>query len=377
MNKVREIRKERNMTQEQLATVSQISRKYLSLVETQKATPSVSVAIRISEALSVTVDKVFINIPPHEKVQYPTPLRYIDLFCGIGGFRYAAKGAFDALGIKGKCVFSSDIDKYAQDSYEANFGERPTGDITKVVASDIPDFDVLFGGFPCQAFSICGLMKGFEDSTRGTLFFDIARILKEKQPQAFVLENVKNLASHDNGNTLRTILDVLRDELGYHVEYRVLNALDFGLPQKRERILILGSKKPFKMNWEFNITQRKNLTDILEENVDPKHFASAEIVAKRKAMHTPKVTPSIWHENKSGNISSYPYSCALRAGASYNYLLVNGERRLTPREMLRLQGFPDDFKIVVSDCQTRKQAGNAIPIDMVEKVIERFLPMAF
>jgi DNA (cytosine-5)-methyltransferase 1 len=377
MNKVREIRKERNMTQEQLATISKISRKYLSIVETQKATPSVSVAIRISEALSVTVDKVFINIPPHEKVQYPTPLRYIDLFCGIGGFRYAAKDAFDALGIEGKCVFSSDIDKYAQDSYEANFGERPAGDITKVVASDIPDFDVLFGGFPCQAFSICGLMKGFEDSTRGTLFFDIARILKEKQPQAFVLENVKNLASHDNGNTLRTILEVLRDELGYHVEYRVLNALDFGLPQKRERILILGSKKPFKMNWEFNITQRKNLTDILEENVDSKHFASAEIVAKRKAMHTPKVTPSIWHENKSGNISSYPYSCALRAGASYNYLLVNGERRLTPREMLRLQGFPDDFKIVVSDCQTRKQAGNAIPIDMVEKVIERFLPMAF
>jgi DNA (cytosine-5)-methyltransferase 1 len=377
MNKVREIRKERNMTQEQLATVSQISRKYLSLVEKQRATPSVSVAIRISEALSVTIDKVFINIQQHEKVEYPTPLRYIDLFCGIGGFRYAAKGAFDALGIEGKCVFSSDIDKYAQNSYEANFGERPTGDITKVDASDIPDFDVLFGGFPCQAFSICGLRKGFEDSTRGTLFFDIARILKEKEPKAFVLENVKNLASHDNGNTLRTILDVLRDELGYHVEYHVLNALDFGLPQKRERILILGSKKPFKMNWEFNITQKKNLTDILEENVDPKHYASAEIVAKRKAMHKPKVTPSIWHENKSGNISSYPYSCALRAGASYNYLLVNGERRLTPREMLRLQGFPDDFKIVVSDCQTRKQAGNAIPIDMVEKVIERFLPMVF
>jgi DNA (cytosine-5)-methyltransferase 1 len=323
------------------------------------------------------IRRFFINIPPLENTKYPAPLRYIDLFCGIGGFRYAAQDAFEVLGIEGKCVFSSDIDKYAQDSYEANFGKRPSGDITKIAASDIPDFDVLFGGFPCQAFSICGLMKGFEDSTRGTLFFDIARILKEKQPQAFVLENVKNLANHDNGNTLRTILGVLRDELGYNVEYRVLNALDFGLPQKRERILILGSKKSFKMNWEFNITQKKTLTDILEENVDSKHFASAKIVAKRKSMHTPKVTPSIWHENKSGNISSYPYSCALRAGASYNYLLVNGERRLTPREMLRLQGFPDDFKIVVSDCQTRKQAGNAIPIDMVEKVIERFLPMAF
>ena len=233
------------------------------------------------------------------------------------------------------------------------------------------------GGFPCQAFSICGLMKGFEDKTRGTLFFDIARIIKEKQPQAFVLENVKNLASHDGGKTLQTILETLRDELGYHVDYHLLNALDFGLPQKRERIIIVGSKKPFKMDWNFEIKNKKTLNDILEKKVDSKHYASPEIVAKRKAMHTAKVFPSIWHENKSGNISSYPYSCALRAGASYNYLLVNGERRLTPREMLRLQGFPDDFKIVVSDCQTRKQAGNAIPVDMVKMVIERFIPMAF
>ena len=376
MNRVQEIRKERNITQEQLAYAVNISRKYLSLVERQKATPSVSVAIKISEALSVTVDKVFLNIDDRA-ADYPKPIKYIDLFCGIGGFRYASQRAFDNLGLEGKCVFSSDIDKYAQDAYEANFGERPTGDITKVEAKDIPDFDVLFGGFPCQAFSICGLQKGFEDKIRGTLFFDIARIIKEKEPQAFVLENVKNLASHDNGKTLQTILEVLRDELGYHVEYRLLNALDFGLPQKRERIIILGSKKPFKMNWEFDIQKKKTLEDILEKEVDKKHYASAEIVAKRKAMHTPKTTPSIWHENKAGNISSYPYSCALRAGASYNYLLVNGERRLTPREMLRLQGFPDSFKIAVSDAQTRKQAGNAIPVDMVAQVIEKFLPMAF
>ena len=176
---------------------------------------------------------------------------------------------------------------------------------------------------------------------------------------------------------MQTILETLRDELGYHVEYKLLNALDFGLPQKRERIIIVGSKKPFKMNWDFKIEHKKTLDDILEKNVDKKHYASPEIVAKRKAMHTPTVSPSIWHENKSGNVSSYPYSCALRAGASYNYLLVNGERRLTPREMLRLQGFPDEFKIVVSDCQTRKQAGNAIPVDMVSMVIERFIPMAF
>lgn len=377
MNRVREIRKERSMTQEQLSHAAQISRKYLSLIEAQKATPSIEVAMRLSDALAVTIDKVFINLPDVKTTQYPRPLKFIDLFCGIGGFRYASQEAFERLGIDGTCVFSSDIDKFAQESYEANFGERPTGDITKVNAEDIPDFNVLFGGFPCQAFSICGLRKGFEDSTRGTLFFDIARILKKKQPDAFVLENVKNLAGHDGGKTLKTILDVLRDELGYHVDHHLLNALDFGLPQKRERIIIIGSKTPFKMDWEFNIECKKTLVDILETNVEPKHYASPEIVAKRKAMHTPKVTPSIWHENKSGNISSYPYSCALRAGASYNYLLVNGERRLTPREMLRLQGFPDDFKIVVSDAQTRKQAGNAIPVDMVAKVIERFLPMVF
>ena len=300
-------------------------------------------------------------------------LRYIDLFCGIGGFRYAIKDALEKLGLTGKCVFSSDIDNFAQDSYEANFGERPSGDITAISATDIPDFDILLGGFPCQAFSICGLMKGFEDTTKGTLFFDIARILKEKKPQAFVLENVKNLIGHNKGATLATILDILRNELGYCVDYHLLNALDFGLPQKRERVVIVGAKKPFKMSWEFNIIDKKTLEDILETNVDKKHYASADIVAKRKKKHTSPYNPGIWHENKSGNISSYPYSCALRAGASYNYLLVNGERRLTPREMLRLQGFPEEFKIVVSDAQTRKQAGNALPVTMLSAVIEQFI----
>lgn len=377
MNIVCKVRKEQGISQEHLASEISISRKYLSNIERQLATPSISIAMRISNALGVAVDKLFLELSDCSDTTYPAPMRFIDLFCGIGGFRYASDYAFKHLGINGECVFSSDIDKFAQDSYAANFGERPFGDITKIEAKDIPDFDLLFGGFPCQAFSICGLQKGFADNTRGTLFFDIARIIKEKQPQAFVLENVKNLASHDNGNTLRTILNVLRSELGYHVDYKLLNALDFGLPQKRERIIIIGSKKPFNMNWHFDVKKRKNLDDILEPNADKKYYASAEIIKKRKAMHTASVIPSIWHENKSGNISSYPYSCALRAGASYNYLLVNGERRLTPREMLRLQGFPDKFKIVVSDAQTRKQAGNAIPVDMVAMVIKRFLPLAF
>ncbi len=331
----------------------------------------------MAEGLSVNVERLFFKEPSVERQALPSSIKFIDLFCGIGGFRYASKQAFERLGIKGQCLFSSDIDKFAAESYGANFGEKPVGDITKVDEKDIPDFDLLFAGFPCQAFSICGLQRGFADNTKGTLFFDIARIIKAKQPNAFVLENVKNLVSHDGGKTFKTIIHVLKEELGYCVDYKILNAFDFGLPQKRERIMIVGAKRPFVMDWKFEIEKVKTLKDILEVNADKKHYASQEIVKKRKKMHTAQTTPAIWHENKSGNISSYPYSCALRAGASYNYLLVDGERRLTPREMLRLQGFPDEFKIVVSDAQTRKQAGNAIPVSMVAKVIEKFIPLAF
>ncbi len=376
-NMVREYRKERKITQEQLASFAGISRKYLSMIEQNKTTPSTKVAARLAEGLSVNVERLFFKEPSVERQALPSSIKFIDLFCGIGGFRYASKQAFERLGIKGQCLFSSDIDKFAAESYGANFGEKPVGDITKVDEKDIPDFDLLFAGFPCQAFSICGLQRGFADNTKGTLFFDIARIIKAKQPNAFVLENVKNLVSHDGGKTFKTIIHVLKEELGYCVDYKILNAFDFGLPQKRERIMIVGAKRPFVMDWKFEIEKVKTLKDILEVNADKKHYASQEIVKKRKKMHTAQTTPAIWHENKSGNISSYPYSCALRAGASYNYLLVDGERRLTPREMLRLQGFPDEFKIVVSDAQTRKQAGNAIPVSMVAKVIEKFIPLAF
>ena len=376
-NMVREYRKERKITQEQLASFAGISRKYLSMIEQNKTTPSTKVAARLAEGLSVNMERLFFKEPSVERQAVPSSIKFIDLFCGIGGFRYASKQAFERLGIKGQCLFSSDIDKFAAESYGANFGEKPVGDITKVDEKDIPDFDLLFAGFPCQAFSICGLQRGFADNTKGTLFFDIARIIKAKQPNAFVLENVKNLVSHDGGKTFKTIIHVLKEELGYCVDYKILNAFDFGLPQKRERIMIVGAKRPFVMDWKFEIEKVKTLKDILEVNADKKHYASQEIVKKRKKMHTAQTTPAIWHENKSGNISSYPYSCALRAGASYNYLLVDGERRLTPREMLRLQGFPDEFKIVVSDAQTRKQAGNAIPVSMVAKVIEKFIPLAF
>ena len=299
-------------------------------------------------------------------------LKFIDLFCGIGGFRVAMDEACRENGLLPECVFSSDIDQFCQDSYEANFGHRPSGDITKVDENDIPDHDILFAGFPCQPFSIIGQMQGFSD-IRGTLFFDIARIINHKKPKAFVLENVKQLVGHDHGKTLKVILQTLRD-LGYYVQYAVLNALDYGLPQKRERVIIVGHREPILFSYPSPVRPFKPLTEIIEKDVDKKHFASAYIVKRRTEKHKSAYKLSIWHENKSGNICSYPYSCALRAGASYNYLLVNGERRLTPREMLRLQGFPDTYKIVVNDGQARKQAGNAVPVNIVKAVILKLLP---
>ena len=300
-------------------------------------------------------------------------LKFIDLFCGIGGFRIAMDQACKENNIIPECVFSSDIDKHCQDSYEKNFGERPYGDITTIDPKDIPDHDILYGGFPCQPFSIIGKRKGFAD-IRGTLFHNIASIIKEKQPKAFVLENVKQLVGHDNGKTLKVILDVLRLDLGYTVTATVLNALDYGLPQKRERVVIVGHKDPILFTYPQPVRPFKPLEDILEKKVDKKHFASDYIANKRREKHTSAYKLSIWHENKSGNICSYPYSCALRAGASYNYLLVNGERRLTPREMFRLQGFPDTYKIINVDTQARKQAGNAVPVNMVKAVISKLLP---
>lgn len=307
------------------------------------------------------------------------PIRFFDLFCGIGGFRFAAERTLAKMRRDGVCALSCDFDPPAQTSYEANFGERPFGDVAELPSEAIPDFDLLFAGFPCQAFSIIGLRKGFADETKGSLFFQIARILHDKRPRAFVLENVRQLTTHDGGRTFETILRILQEELDYCVDWRILNALDCGLPQKRERVAIVGALEPFEIAWPKPKTDGKTLDDVLEPDaeVDKKHFASPEIVKRRKEAHTSQYFPAIWHENKSGNISSYPYSCALRAGASYNYLLVNGERRLTPREMLRLQGFPDSFKIKVSDAQIRKQAGNAAPVDLIERVLDRFLPLVF
>lgn len=294
-------------------------------------------------------------------------VRFIDLFCGIGGFRYAIEGVAAKVGVAAECVLSSDIDQDCQKAYAANFGDTPAGDIHAIDASAIPDHDILLAGFPCQPFSIIGHRKGFEDA-RGTLFFEIARILEAKKPHAFVLENVKLLAGHNGGKTLARILEVLRG-LGYQVDKKIFNALDFGLPQKRERIFIVGFRKPCDFEWPKGGVPMKPLREVLEKRVPKEYFASEYIRKRRLAEHPPTKEPTIWHENKAGHISAYPYSCALRAGASYNYLLVNGERRLTPREMLRLQGFPDSFNIVCNYSQTRKQAGNSLPVPVAEAVL--------
>ena len=295
---------------------------------------------------------------------------FIDLFAGIGGIRMG----FEYMG--GKCVFSSEFDEAACKTYEANFGEHPSGDITKIEAKDIPDFDILLGGFPCQAFSIIGKKEGFANETCGTLFFEIERILLEKRPKAFMLENVRNLVAHDKGNTFRVIRTHL-EAMGYSVYAKVLNALDFGVPQKRERIIIVGFLEPILFKFPDPIPKplRKSLSDILEKDVDEKYYVSDKIRDSRlmrlKDPNYPK--PYISHENMAGSITPHPYSAALRAGASANYILINDERRPTEREMLRLQGFPDSFKIVVPYSQVKHQCGNSVAVPVIEAVAEAMI----
>ena len=210
-------------------------------------------------------------------------LKYIDLFCGIGGFRIALELVCSHYKFKDQkinpiCVFSSDIDADAQKNYEANFKDKPQGDITQIPVELIPKHNLLLAGFPCQTFSICGKLQGFED-TRGTLFFDIARILDYHKPYAFILENVKQLVGHNKGKTLNTILEILSD-LGYYTEYKVLNALDFGLPQKRERIFIIGLRDPLNFTFKKPNISRKPLSEIIEKSVSEFYYASEHIQKK-------------------------------------------------------------------------------------------------
>ena len=296
--------------------------------------------------------------------------RFIDLFAGIGGIRLG----FEASGYE--CVFSSEIDESACRTYEANFGERPHGDIRSIKSSELPDFDVLLAGFPCQAFSIIGRREGFGDAVRGTLFFEILRILRERRPSAFMLENVKNLTAHDGGRTYRIIMNSL-ETLGYCVYSRVLNALDFGLPQKRERIIIVGFRENVLFAFPEPVPESERLTlaDILEPDPPARYYVSDEIRASRLARLKDKDFPKpyISHENVAGTVTPHSWSAALRAGASANYILINDERRPTEREMLRLQGFPETFRIVVPYGKLRQQCGNSVAVPVVRATAQEML----
>lgn len=295
-------------------------------------------------------------------------MRTIDLFAGIGGIRLG----FESVNCQ--TVFASEWDRDAKKIYQDNFGEIPKGDITKISPQDIPDHDILLAGFPCQPFSIIGNLQGFSD-TRGTLFFNIEEILRIKQPYAFLLENVKQLRTHDQGKTFATIIKSL-ESLGYFIYSKVLNALDFGLPQKRERTFIIGFKENLSFRFPKPFCNYQPLINILEKDneVDPKLFASEVIVKNRIAkLKKEPFYPSIWHENKGGNISVLPYSCALRAGGSYNYLLVNGVRRPSSRELLRLQGFPENFKLLCSYSTARRLTGNSVAVPVIQEIAKEML----
>lgn len=303
---------------------------------------------------------------------------FIDLFAGIGGMRLA----FEQAG--GVCVFSSEWNNYSRKTYEANFGEEPAGDITQIDAATIPDHDILVAGFPCQPFSIAGVSKknslgrptGFEDRTQGTLFFDVCRILKAKRPKAFMLENVKNLVSHDRGNTFKVIIESL-NELGYQVFWRICDGQDF-VPQHRERILIVGfDRRHFGADTEFRFDYdtpagRPCLGQILEEQPDGKYVLSDKLWAYLQN----------YAEKHRAAGNGFGFGIAPKDGItrtlSARYYKDGSEilverprgnpRRLTPRECARLQGFPDSFRIPVSDTQAYKQFGNSVVVPLMGAV---------
>jgi len=303
---------------------------------------------------------------------------FIDLFSGIGGLRLP----FQELG--GECVLSSEIDKYAQQTYKAYFNDMPQGDICKLKISEIPDFDILVGGFPCQPFSIAGNKKGFTD-TRGTLFFEIEKIIKQKKPKAFLLENVKGLKGHDKGNTFKIIKKSL-ENLGYFTDDKILAARDFGLPQNRERIYIVGFlDKKHLTNFKFPepLDIKTRLGDILEKNVDKKYTISDKLWAghqRRKREHKKKGNG--FGYKLFNHDSQYTSTISARYYKDGSEILIEQEnknpRKLTPLEAARLQGFPDELvlrakEVGISDTQLYKQFGNAVPVNVIRHIAKNIL----
>jgi DNA (cytosine-5)-methyltransferase 1 len=313
--------------------------------------------------------------------------RAIDLFAGIGGIRLGFQQAF---GNQIKFVFSNEIDKNACLTYKANFGDDPEGDITKIDPKDIPEFDILLGGFPCQAFSIAGHQMGFKEA-RGTLFYNVAKIIEEKKPEAFLLENVKNLTHHDSGRTFTVIKNVLEIELGYHIHYKILNAKDYGVPQNRERIFIVGFKKNLKFEFPPPLSTIPKLDDILEKNVDESYYISHQYwmgMQKHRARHEAlghgfgyEVRPRDGIANaivvggmgKERNLVKDVIlpNCWKQEGDDIQLRNKEGIRKMTEREWARLQGYPDSFQFPVAKVHIYKQLGNSVAVPVIKAIAEQ------
>lgn len=296
---------------------------------------------------------------------------FIDLFAGIGGIRIP----FEEMG--GECVFSSDIDSFAQKTYAHNFDHFPEGDITKISEKDIPNFDILLAGFPCQPFSNAGLKKGFKD-TRGTLFFDIAKITKHHKPQILFLENVKGFKNHDKGKTFQVVKSTL-EELGYKVFSEVLNAKDFGVPQNRERIYIIAFLDN-KVNFTFprKTSKKTKVGDILDKKVDEKYTLSDRLWSshqRRKKEHREKGNG--FGYSLFNTESEYTSTMSARYYKDGSEILIEQKgknpRKLTPKEALRLQGFPEDYEIPVSDTQAYKQLGNSVAVPVIRAITKNIM----
>jgi DNA (cytosine-5)-methyltransferase 1 len=308
-------------------------------------------------------------------------LTFIDLFAGIGGIRLAFENA-GAGSVK--CVFSSEWDNKAQETYEANFGEKPVGDITKINAEDIPDHDILLAGFPCQPFSIAGVTKhkalgnehGFKHATQGTLFFDIARIIEQKRPKAFLLENVKNLKSHDKGKTFKVIMDTLENELGYTIYTRVIDARTM-VPQHRERIYIVGFREPTVFEFPELPNTGLKVKDVLEKSVDSKYTLTDNLwkyLQDYAAKHKAKGNGFGYGIADPNGVTRTLSARYYKDGAEI-LIAQKGKnpRRLTPRECARIMGYPESFKIVCSDTRAYKQFGNSVAVPVVQQVAIKML----
>lgn len=319
----------------------------------------------------------FATNPPYIKEVKKSKFKYIDLFAGIGGIRIP----FQELG--GKCVFTSEWDKFAQKTYKVNFGGKIYGDITQIPSFDIPNFDILLGGFPCQPFSQAGLHKGFDD-TRGTLFFEVERIIRDKRPKAFLLENVKQLVGHDKGNTFKVIVNHLED-LGYTVDSKILAAKDFGVPQIRERIYIVGFDKhyfhlddDFKFSFPEGSMKPTRVGDILEQNVSSKYTISDKLwEGHKKRKEKNKAAGKGFGYSLYNSESLYTATISARYYKDGSEALIEQKgknpRKLTPRECARLQGFPEEYIIPVSDCRAYKQFGNSVAVPVIREIAKKMV----